>query len=199
MKRRPTSAAQILLDMSGSMSYGEPPAITKLQYASYLTAVLAYLMMRQQDAVGLTAFDTEIRLDMPARSSPRHFDEMMNQLETIKPGRTTNLGATLNRLADRFKRRCLIILISDLYDEPEAVDRALHHFHHKRHEVIVFHVLDHAEIDFPFRERPASSTWRPANESRSTRPTSATTTAARSRRSSTAIAASARIASLIMC
>ena len=89
---------------------------------------------------------------MPARSSPRHFDEMMNHLEAIKPGRTTNLGATLHRLADRFKRRCLIVLISDLYDDPEAVDRALHHFRHKRHEVIVFHVLDRAEIEFPFRE-----------------------------------------------
>ena len=109
-------------------------------------------MMRQQDAVGLTTFDTEVRLDMPAGSSPRHFDEMMSQLEAVKPGRTTDLGATLHRLADRFKRRCLIVLISDLYDDPEAVDRALHHFRHKRHEVIVFHVLDRAEIEFPFRE-----------------------------------------------
>jgi len=143
---------QILLDMSGSMAYGALPALTKIEYASYLTAVLAYLMMRQQDAVGLTAFDTEVRLEMPARSSPRHFDEMMNHLEAIRPGRTTNLGATLHRLADRFKRRCLIVLVSDLYDDPEAVDRALHHFHHKRHEVIVFQVLDRAEIEFPFGE-----------------------------------------------
>ena len=87
------------------MAYGEPPGITKLQYASYLTAVLAYLMMRQQDAVGMTTFDTEVRLDLPARSSPCHFDEMMSHLEAIKPGRTTSLGATLHRLADRFKRR----------------------------------------------------------------------------------------------
>ncbi len=143
---------QILLDMSGSMGFGVPPALTKFEYASYLTAVLTYLMMRQQDAVGLTAFDTEVRLEMPARSSPRHFDEMMNHLEAIRTGRTTNLGATLHRLADRFKRRCLIVLVSDLYDDPEAVDRALHHFHHKRHEVIVFQVLDHTEIEFPFRE-----------------------------------------------
>ena len=144
--------AQILLDMSGSMSYGEPPAITKLEYGSYLTAVLAYFMMRQQDAVGLTVFDSRIRLDMPARSSARHFDEMMKQLESIKPGRKTDLGAILHRLADRFKRRCLIVLISDLYDDPEAVDRALHHFRSKRHEVIVFHVLDRAELEFPFRQ-----------------------------------------------
>jgi uncharacterized protein (DUF58 family) len=143
---------QILLDTSGSMAYGVAPALAKFEYASYLTAVLAYLMMRQQDAVGLTAFDTEIRLEMPARSSPRHFDEMMSHLEAIRPARPTNLGATLHRLADRFKRRCLIVLLSDLYDEPETIERALHHFHHKRHEVIVFQVLDRAEIDFPFGE-----------------------------------------------
>ena len=143
---------QVLLDISGSMAYGAPPALTKFEYASYLTAVLAYLMMRQQDAVGLTAFDTEVRLELPARSSPRHFDEMMTRLEALRPGQTTNLGATLHRLAGRFKRRCLIVLISDLYEEPEAVDRALHHFHRKRDDVIVFQVLDRAEIDFPFRE-----------------------------------------------
>jgi uncharacterized protein (DUF58 family) len=147
--------AFILLDISASMSYGEPPAITKREYACYLTAVLAYFMMRQQDAVGLTAFDTEVRLELPARSSPRHFDEMMHHLEALGPGRQTDLGAILHRLADRFQRRCLIVLISDLYDDPEAVDRALHHFRSKRHEVIVFHVLDRAELAFPFRE-PAS-------------------------------------------
>jgi uncharacterized protein (DUF58 family) len=142
--------AQILLDTSGSMSYGEAPAISKLQYASYLTAVLAYFMMRQQDAVGLTTFDTKVRLEMPARSTPRHFDELMKRLEAVKPGHKTDLGAILHRLADRFKRRCVIVLISDLYDDPEAVDRALHHFRARRHEVILFHVLDRAELEFPF-------------------------------------------------
>ncbi len=143
---------QILLDSSGSMGYGQEAKITKLQYGSYLTAVLAYLMTRQQDSVGLTTFDTDVRLDMPARSSPRHFNEMMRQLEAIEPGRMTNVAQTLHKLANRFKRRCLIVLVSDLYDEPEEVMRALHHFRHRRHEVIVFHVFDKAEIDFPFRE-----------------------------------------------
>lgn len=141
----------ILLDASGSMNYGFQ-GITKLQYASYLSAVLAYLMTRQQDAVGLTTFDAEIRLDMPARSSPRHFNEMMQQLEAITPGRSTDIAETLHALANRFKRRCLIVLISDLYDEPDEVLRALHHFRHRRHEVILFHVLDKAELDFPFRD-----------------------------------------------
>jgi uncharacterized protein (DUF58 family) len=144
--------AQVLLDASGSMGFGSVPGPTKLEYASYLTAVLAYMMIRQQDAVGLTTFDTRVRLDMPAGSSPRHFDEMMRRLEAVKPGKPTDLGATLNRLADRFKRRSLILLISDLYDDPEAISRALHHFRHRRHEVIVFHVLDRAELEFPYRD-----------------------------------------------
>jgi uncharacterized protein (DUF58 family) len=144
--------AHILLDISGSMGYGTPPSITKLQYASYLTAVLAYLMLRQQDAVGLTVFDNEIRLEMPPRSTPRHFDEMMKRLEGIQPGKTTRVAGTLNRLAQRFKRRCLLIVISDLYDELDEFQRALHHFHHRKHEVIVFHVMDKAEVEFTYKE-----------------------------------------------
>jgi len=143
---------QILLDTSGSMGYSHAEKFTKLEYGSYLTAVLSYLMTRQQDSVGLTTFDTEVRLDMPARSSPRHFNEMMRQLEGLRPGKQTNVAATLHKLANRFKRRCLIVLISDLYDEPEEVLRALHHFRHRRHELIVFHVFDKAEIEFPFRD-----------------------------------------------
>jgi uncharacterized protein (DUF58 family) len=143
---------QVLLDTSGSMGYSFDGRLNKLEYGSYLTAVLSYLMTRQQDSVGLTTFDTEIRLDMPARSSPRHFSEMMHRLEAITPGQRTDVAETLHKLADRFKRRCLIVLISDLYDEPEEVIRALHHFRHRRHEVILFHVFDKAEIDFPFRD-----------------------------------------------
>jgi uncharacterized protein (DUF58 family) len=143
---------QILLDTSGSMAYNHEAKITKLEYGCYLTAVLAYLMTRQQDSVGLTTFDTEVRLDMPARSSPRHFNEMMRQLEAIKPGKRTDVAETLHKLANRFKRRCLIVLVSDLYDEPEEVMRALHHFHHRKHEVIVFHVFDKAELEFNFKD-----------------------------------------------
>jgi uncharacterized protein (DUF58 family) len=144
--------AHFLLDVSGSMGYGSGPGVTKLEYASYLAAVLAYLLLRQQDAVGLTVFDSDIRLDMPPRSSPRHFNDMMRQLERLRPGKITNVAGTLNRLAERFKRRCLIILISDLLDDPQGIERALHHFRHRRHEVIVFQLLDKAELDFPFRD-----------------------------------------------
>ena len=143
---------QVLLDTSGSMNYRYETKITKFEYGGYLTAVLTYLMTRQQDSVGLTTFDTDIRLDMPARSSPRHFNEMMRQIERIEPGGETGVAETLHKLANRFKKRCLIVLISDLYDDPEEVIRALHHFRHRHHEVIVFHVLDKAEIEFPFRD-----------------------------------------------
>ncbi|MEN6493580.1 MAG: DUF58 domain-containing protein [Thermoguttaceae bacterium] len=143
---------QILLDTSGSMAYHHASKITKFDYGAYLSAILAYLMTRQQDSVGLTTFDTEIRLDMPARSSPRHFNEMMRQLEGIKPRQETGIAEVLHKLANRFKKRCLIVLISDLYDDPDDVMRALHHFRHRKHEVIVFQVFDKAEIDFPFRD-----------------------------------------------
>lgn len=153
---------QIILDTSSSMLYHSDSAISKLDYGAHLAAVLAYLMTRQQDAVGLTAFDEQVRLDMPARTSARHFGEMMKQLEGTcnqlrsrggdQDQRGTNIAATLHRLADRFKKRCLIVLISDLYDDPEAVARSLYHFRHRRHEVIVFNVFDQAEIEFPFRQ-----------------------------------------------
>ncbi|MHB8899907.1 MAG: DUF58 domain-containing protein [Thermoguttaceae bacterium] len=143
---------QILLDTSASMGYRHDSKITKLQYGSYLTAVLAYLMTRQQDSVGLTTFDAEIGLEMPARSSPRHFNEMMQRLEALEPGRETDIAAVLHLLANRFKKRCLIVVISDLYDEPDDVMRALHHFRHRKHEVIVFNVFDKAEIEFPFTD-----------------------------------------------
>jgi uncharacterized protein (DUF58 family) len=143
---------QILLDISASMGYHYASKISKLDYACYLTAILSYLMTRQQDSVGLCTFDTEIRLDMPARSSPRHFNEMMQRLESLQPSEETDIAETLHKLANRFKKRCLIVLISDLYDEPDEVMRALHHFRHRRHEVIVFQVFDKAEIEFPFRD-----------------------------------------------
>jgi len=141
---------QILLDTSGSMGYRHDDRLTKLEYACYLTAILAYLMTRQQDSVGLLTFDTGTGLDMPARSSPRHLGEMIRQLEQLGPGRRTDVAQTLQRLAARLKRRGLVVLVSDLYDEPREVIRALHHFRHRRHEVILFHVLDRAEIEFPF-------------------------------------------------
>jgi uncharacterized protein (DUF58 family) len=145
--------AHLLIDASASMGYrGPDSSLSKLEYACHVAAVLAYLLVRQQDAVGLTAFDTKIRQDVPPAGSPRHFDMLMKRLESLRSGEGTALAGVLHRLADRAKRRSLIILLSDLYEEPEALESALHHFRHKRHEVMVIQVLDPAERTFPFRE-----------------------------------------------
>jgi uncharacterized protein (DUF58 family) len=143
--------AQIVLDASGSMAYGSG-ALTKFEYGCYLAAVLAYLLTRQRDSVGLTIFDERIRLQMPARSSPRHLHEMLKQLEACQVGGPTRVADVFHVLAESFSRRCLLIVISDLYDDPEAVLRSLHHFRHKKHEVLLYHVLDKSELELDLEE-----------------------------------------------
>lgn len=141
----------ILLDCSASMGYssGGP---TKLRYGACLAAALAHLMTRQQDGVSLVTFDEQIRSHLPARASPRHLREAVKILETVKPSGKTGISGTLHHLAEFVKRRGLIVLISDLYDDPEAVLRGLKHFRHQKHEVIVFHLCDPAELKFPFEQ-----------------------------------------------
>jgi len=140
----------ILLDCSGSMNYSSGRGLTKLEYGCFLAATLGYLMTRQQDVVGLVAFDHEIRLHMPPAGSPAHVNEMCRRLEHLQTGRVTHLAKPLHDLAEMIKRRGLIIVISDLYDEENEVIKALRHFRHKKHGVIIFHVLDAAELEFPF-------------------------------------------------
>ncbi|MBS1271790.1 MAG: hypothetical protein MAGBODY4_00922 [Candidatus Marinimicrobia bacterium] len=141
--------AYIILDASQSMGFGEN-GVTKLQYASYLGAALTYLMLKQQDAVGLTLFDDGIRSIVPPSSRPSYLNVILSQMENLETGGDTNIAGTLHELADRVKRRGLIILISDLLDDPEKVMTGLKHFRHKKHEVLVFHVLDNQEIAFDY-------------------------------------------------
>ncbi len=143
----------ILLDTSGSMAFkenGSSEKITKLEYASYLAASLAYLMLKQRDSVGMVVFDDQLRNYIPPRQGPTHLHALMSQLEDASPGGDTDISTTFHELAQRIVRRGLIIIISDLMDDPEKVLRSLKHFRHKKHEVIVFHVLDPAELTFPF-------------------------------------------------
>jgi len=141
--------AHLLLDFSGSMDYASGEA-TKLQYACYLAASLAYLMLRQGDSVGLITCDTHIQKYIPPRNNRTHLKVILDTLETLQPGGETHLSHIFHELAERIKRRALIIVISDLFDDVEAVSNSFKHFRHKKHEVIVFHVLDDAEINFPF-------------------------------------------------
>jgi uncharacterized protein (DUF58 family) len=141
--------AYLILDGSGSMGYSSD-GITKMEYGCYLAASLAYLMLKQQDSVGLLVFDTRLRRYIPPRSVKKHLHVILKELSAVGAAEETDLGHSLHELAGRVKRRGLIILISDLLDDPDRVIRGLKLFRHRKHEVIVFHVLDPYEITFPF-------------------------------------------------
>ncbi len=144
--------AHILLDVSQSMNYAGEGEVTKLTYGCFLTACLSYLMTRQQDMVGLVVFDDQMRLRLSPASTPAHLDRIFRGLESLKPGRGTRMADMMHELARTIAKRGLIIVISDLYDDPAAVMRALQHFVHKKHQIIVFHVLDRAELELPFKD-----------------------------------------------
>ena len=141
----------ILLDRSASMGYMSK-GITKLQYGSYLAASLAYLMLRQQDSVGLATFDEKIKKYIPPRQSKGHLSLILDELEKLVSSSATGINRSLRELGQYTKRRGLIILISDLLDEQEKVLNALKYFRFKKHEVIVFHLLDPAELELPFTD-----------------------------------------------
>jgi len=142
----------ILLDVSRSMTYASPGTISKLEYAKHLAAAIAYLMMHQQDAVGLLTFSDTIHRFIPPRSAGRHLQLILQELESLNPGTNTDVGTCLSSLSERIRRRGLIILFSDLMDEPERVLQGLKHFRYRQHEVIVFQILDETEWTFPFQE-----------------------------------------------
>lgn len=163
--------ANILLDKSGSMGFpthdelverrredgrrgrtGSHAYIDKLTYGGMLAASLAYLMIRQQDAVGLALFDERIDTLIPHRSVRTQLHHVLRNLERVEPGAMTSISPTLHEMAERMKRRGLVVLISDLMDDPESLLEGLKHFRHRQHEVIVFHVLDPSEIELNYRD-----------------------------------------------
>lgn len=143
----------LVLDTSESMRYQSAgAALSKLEYAQCAAASLAYLILEQQDSVGLITFDNETRNFVRASSNPSHLKQLVHVMETTTAERKTNTGPILHDLAERLKKRGIVILLSDLFDDVDAIFAGLKHFRHRRHEVIVFHVLDRAEIEFPFRD-----------------------------------------------
>lgn len=141
----------ILLDASASMAYqSEGSPLSKLQYGCFLAASLAHFMIGQRDATGLTIFDHEVRSVLPPKLSPTHLRRILAELENTEAGKRTHVAGAMNHLADTMKRRGLIVLISDLLDDVEAIKAALRRFRFHGHDVIVFHVMDHAELTFPF-------------------------------------------------
>ena len=142
----------LLLDQSLSMTY-KSDKVSKLEYAQILAASLGYLMLKQQDAVGLTLFDDQIRVNIPARSKRSHLNILLSRMQNINAGSETTIAPVLHQTAETIKKRGLIILISDLFDDPEKVLSGLQHFRYKGHEVIVFHILDPQELTLDFSQR----------------------------------------------
>jgi uncharacterized protein (DUF58 family) len=141
--------AYILLDCSRSMTFSAR-TISKLEYGSFMAATLTHLMLRQNDAVGLVLFDSQVRQYLPPKARPTQFRRVLRLLEDASAGEETALGPVLHEVADRIRKRGLVILISDLLDDPESTAAGLQHFRHDKHEVIVFHVIDDAELTFPY-------------------------------------------------
>ncbi|MGE0448962.1 MAG: DUF58 domain-containing protein [Vicinamibacterales bacterium] len=139
----------LMIDVSGSMGYGSR-GITKFEYGQCLAASLAYLMNRQRDGVGLTAFDERIVGMLHASARPGHLRAMLVTLERLEIGQRTNVSKPLHQLASSLSKRGMVVLISDLLDDPDSVVRGLKHFQFRGTDVIVFHVLDPDELEFPF-------------------------------------------------
>ena len=141
----------LLLDTSESMRYRSDAApMSKLDYARRAAAAMAYLVLHQQDSVGLVAFDGAIRTLIRASSNPSHLKEILRVIEDLSAEKKTSTGPIFHDLAERLKRRGIVIVLSDMFDDVDTMLTGLKHLRHRRHEVIVMHVLDPAEVDFPF-------------------------------------------------
>ena len=142
--------ATIVLDASGSMNYRGGKGILKFDYARKLAASLAYLLMSQQDAVGLVTFDSKVREVIPCRTKITHLHLLLEAMVKTTPGKDTSLAPVIESLAQRLKRRGLVILISDFFDDPAALLQSIGILRKKGHEVIALQLWDRDEIDFPF-------------------------------------------------
>lgn len=141
--------ATLLVDTSASMRYGSG-AMNKYEYGCTIAASLAYLLLRQQDAVGCIAFDAAARATVPARSKRNHLNSIIKALSDSAPRETTDIHATLSAVAEVYPRRGMMMLISDLLTDREALLKGLRMLRQRGHDVMVFHVMDDAELDFPF-------------------------------------------------
>lgn len=144
---------RLLIDISASMGY-RSSGVSKLEYGSCLAGALAYLVSRQRDAVGLISFDNQIHDYLPPSARPGHLRALLLALDRMRVGERTNVSKPLHQLAETMTKRGLVVLISDLLDEPDRVVDGLRHFRFLGTDVIVFHLLDPAELTFPF-DRPA--------------------------------------------
>ncbi len=140
----------LVMDLSGSMGYTYRQELTKFEYGVSLAAALGYLMIHQQDPVGLVAFDREVRQSLAPRSKRSQLGNILSLLSKLAPAGETAIGRSLHQVAGMIRHRSLVMLFSDLLGEPAPILRALHRLRHAGHDIIVFHILDEAEALFPF-------------------------------------------------
>src|SRR5262245_17985696 len=140
----------LVMDLSASMAYTYRQELTKFEYAICLAAALGYLMIHQQDPVGLVTFDTRIQAALPPRSKRTQLGTILSVLANLKPSGKTDVAACLHQLAAMIRSKSLVMLFSDLLTDPRPVLDSLHHLRHRGHDIILFHILDEAEVKFPF-------------------------------------------------
>ena len=141
----------LVVDCSESMTYGsDPSGLTKHEYATAVAAALAYLALQQRDSVGLGLFDESLRKFIRPSNHSAQWKTLVHELEGATGPSKTSLRGVLDELAERVGRRSLIVLISDLFDSPDEVLKGLKHLRYRRHDIVVLHVLDSAELEFPF-------------------------------------------------
>jgi uncharacterized protein (DUF58 family) len=138
------------MDLSRSMGYTFRQDLTKFDYAICLAAAISYLMIHQQDPVGLMTFDDEIRASLPARSRRTHLGDILSVLQRCKPTGMTNIAENLRRVGSMIRHRSLMMLMSDLLSDPDEIIDAIRMLRFRGHDVIIFHILDEAEVTFPF-------------------------------------------------
>jgi uncharacterized protein (DUF58 family) len=143
----------LVLDASESMQYQGPHApMSKFAYAQCAAAALAFLVLHQRDAVGLAMFDQEIRQLIRPSSSPTQLKQLLHVMESATADRKTSTGPIFHDLAERFSRRGIIVILSDLFDDVDTMLAGLKHLRHRRHDVVLLQILDPAELDFPFQQ-----------------------------------------------
>jgi len=131
---------------------GPTAALSKLEYAKCIAATLAHLILRQQDSVGLVTFDDKINSLLRASTNPSHLKQILHVMENSTAEQKTNTGPIFHDLAERLKKRGVVLVLSDLFDDVKSMLAGLKHFRHRRHEVLLFHILDPAELEFPFQQ-----------------------------------------------
>lgn len=141
----------LVVDRSASMAFGSGK-LTKYEYACQLAAAIGYVIVKVRDSVGLFMHSETIDFKMDAANSFLHLNNLLKQMQAIKPSSKTEVAKSLHEVAEAVNRRALVVILSDLFDDPDAVGLALAHFRKQHHDVVVFHVLDPMEVDFSFRK-----------------------------------------------